>query len=188
MVFRQSCIYGQRQFGVEDQGWVAWFSIAAMLERPITIYGDGLQIRDLLHVDDLVAAYKAAADKPEHSAGKIFNMGGGPTRTLSLVELLAFLEKRLERKIPVSSLRAARRRSASIRRRHPQGRARTGLAAGDRSIAGNRDADRLDPAESCRRGTRGRDVLKIAGSRRSFRAPQWRVLFVGTRDECIVNC
>ncbi len=102
VVFRQSCIYGQRQFGVEDQGWVAWFSIAALLERPITVYGDGLQIRDLLHVDDLVAAYRAAADKPERSAGQIFNMGGGPTRTLSLVELLAFLEKRFEKKIPVN--------------------------------------------------------------------------------------
>ena len=95
-------MHGQRQFGVEDQGWVAWFSIAALLERPITVYGDGLQIRDLLHVDDLVAAYRAAADKPERSAGQIFNMGGGPTRTLSLVELLAFLETRFEKKIPVS--------------------------------------------------------------------------------------
>jgi CDP-paratose 2-epimerase len=102
VVFRQSCIYGQRQFGVEDQGWVAWFTIAALLERPITIYGDGLQIRDLLHVDDLVAAYKSAAADPARIGGDIFNMGGGPSRTLSLVELLAFLEKRLERKIPVT--------------------------------------------------------------------------------------
>lgn len=102
VVFRQSCIYGQRQFGVEDQGWVAWFSIAALLERPVTIYGDGLQIRDLLHVNDLVAAYKHAAADPKRAAGGIFNMGGGPTRTLSLVELLAFLEKRLKKKIPLS--------------------------------------------------------------------------------------
>ena len=101
VVFRQSCIYGQRQFGVEDQGWVAWFSIAALLNRPITIYGDGLQVRDLLHVDDLVAAYKSAAADPSRSAGKIFNMGGGPTRTLSLVELLAFLEKKMNKKIQV---------------------------------------------------------------------------------------
>ena len=101
VVFRQSCIYGQRQFGIEDQGWVAWFSIAALLNRPITIYGDGLQVRDLLHVDDLAAAYKSAADNPSRAAGKIFNMGGGPTRTLSLAELLAFLEKRLGKKIPV---------------------------------------------------------------------------------------
>ncbi len=101
VVFRQSCIYGQRQFGVEDQGWVAWFSIAALLNRPITIYGDGLQVRDLLHVDDLIAAYKAAATDPARSAGQVFNMGGGPSRTLSLVELLAFLEKRMGKKIPV---------------------------------------------------------------------------------------
>jgi CDP-paratose 2-epimerase len=102
VVFRQSCIYGQRQFGVEDQGWVAWFAIAAILERPIVLYGDGLQVRDLLHVDDLVAAYEAAIQKPERSAGQIFNIGGGPTRTLSLMELLAFLEKRLEKTISLS--------------------------------------------------------------------------------------
>lgn len=101
VVFRQSCIYGQRQFGVEDQGWVAWFSIAALLKRPITIYGDGLQVRDLLHIDDLVAAYQCAASEPSRAAGKIFNMGGGPSRTLSLVELLAFLEKYIGKKIPV---------------------------------------------------------------------------------------
>jgi len=101
VVFRQSCIYGQRQFGVEDQGWVAWFSIAALLNRPITIYGDGLQVRDLLHIDDLVAAYQCAASEPSRAAGKIFNMGGGPSRTLSLVELLAFLEKYIGKKIPV---------------------------------------------------------------------------------------
>jgi len=101
VVFRQSCIYGQRQFGVEDQGWVAWFLIAALLERPITIFGDGLQVRDLLHVNDLVAAYQCAASDTGRSAGKIFNMGGGPARTLSLAELLAFLEKRLQKTIPV---------------------------------------------------------------------------------------
>lgn len=100
VVFRQSCIYGQREFGVEDQGWVAWFSIAALLERPITIYGDGLQVRDLLHLDDLIAAYKCAASDSKRSAGSIFNIGGGPTRTLSLSDLLAFLEKRLKRRFP----------------------------------------------------------------------------------------
>jgi len=101
VVFRQSCIYGQRQFGVEDQGWVAWFSIAALFNRPITIYGDGLQVRDLLHIDDLIAAYRCAASNPSKAAGNVFNMGGGPSRTLSLVELLAFLEKYIGRKIPV---------------------------------------------------------------------------------------
>jgi CDP-paratose 2-epimerase len=102
VVFRQSCIYGQRQFGVEDQGWVAWFAIAALLNRPITIYGDGLQVRDLLHVDDLIAAYKCAAGDKSRAGGKIFNMGGGPTRALSLIELLAFLEKHMGKAIPVS--------------------------------------------------------------------------------------
>jgi len=101
VVFRQSCIYGQRQFGVEDQGWVAWFLIAALLERPITIYGDGYQMRDLLHVDDLVAAYKRVATDASKAAGAIYNVGGGPARTLSLIELLAMLEERLGRKIPV---------------------------------------------------------------------------------------
>jgi CDP-paratose 2-epimerase len=101
VVFRQSCIYGQRQFGVEDQGWVAWFAIAALVQRPITIYGDGLQMRDVLHVNDLVAAYKKAAQNPERAVGKIFNIGGGSSRTLSLLELLNLLEDRLQRRIPV---------------------------------------------------------------------------------------
>ena len=101
VVFRQSCIYGQRQFGVEDQGWVAWFAIAALFERPITIYGDGLQVRDLLHVNDLIAAYKCAVADPVRAAGGIYNVGGGPSRTLSVVELLAFLEEKLGKKIPV---------------------------------------------------------------------------------------
>jgi len=101
VVFRQSCIYGQRQFGVEDQGWVAWFLIAALLERPITVYGDGLQLRDLLYVDDLVMAYKAAVSNPARAAGGIYNVGGGPSHTLSLVELLVMLEDRLGKRIPV---------------------------------------------------------------------------------------
>ena len=75
VVFRQSCIYGQRQFGVEDQGWVAWFSIAALLERPITIYGDGLQLRDLLHVDDLVAAYKCGSGRSGAGCGSDLQRG-----------------------------------------------------------------------------------------------------------------
>src|SRR6184192_2766326 len=62
VVFRQSCIYGPRQMGVEDQGWVAWFIIAAVMGRPFTIYGDGKQVRDVLHVDDLVAAFEAATE------------------------------------------------------------------------------------------------------------------------------
>jgi CDP-paratose 2-epimerase len=98
--FRQSCIYGPRQFGVEDQGWVAWFSIASVLGRPITIYGDGKQIRDVLHVSDLVRAYKLAFENPDCVSGQSFNIGGGPKNTLSLLELLVMLEEELGKKIP----------------------------------------------------------------------------------------
>jgi CDP-paratose 2-epimerase len=97
--FRQSCIYGERQFGVEDQGWVAWFAIAAVLGRPLTIYGDGAQVRDLLHVDDLLDAYELGIEHPEAIAGQAFNLGGGPANTLSLLELIELLESSLERRI-----------------------------------------------------------------------------------------
>lgn len=99
--FRQSCIYGTRQFGVEDQGWVAWFAIAAMLGRDITIYGDGKQIRDVLHVDDLLRAYEAAILAPDKIAGQAFNVGGGPNRIMSLLDLIEMLERRLGKKIPL---------------------------------------------------------------------------------------
>ncbi len=84
VVFRQSCIYGQRQMGVEDQGWVAWFVIAAVTGKPITIYGNGKQIRDLLHVDDLVRAFQLATDKIDITKGEVYNLGGGPGNTLSI--------------------------------------------------------------------------------------------------------
>lgn len=84
VVFRQSCIYGQRQMGVEDQGWVAWFAIAAIMGRPITIYGNGKQVRDLLHVDDLVRAYQLATEKIDCTAGKVYNLGGGPRNALAV--------------------------------------------------------------------------------------------------------
>ena len=91
--FRQSCIYGWRQFGVEDQGWVAWFTIAAVTGQPVTIYGDGRQVRDLLFVDDLCDAYDAAVARIDRVGGQIFNLGGGPRNTLSLLELVAQLER-----------------------------------------------------------------------------------------------
>ena len=97
--FRQSCIYGPRQFGVEDQGWVAWFAIAVLLGKKLTIYGDGKQVRDVLHVDDLIRAYALAIDNPAQVRGQAFNVGGGPGKTLSLLELIALLEKRLGRAI-----------------------------------------------------------------------------------------
>ena len=84
VVLRQSCIYGPRQFGIEDQGWVAWFVIAAVMGRPITIYGDGKQIRDLLHVSDLIRAYDLAAEKIDVAAGQVYNLGGGSANTLSI--------------------------------------------------------------------------------------------------------
>lgn len=94
VVMRQSCIYGPRQFGVEDQGWVAWFMIAALTDRPITIYGDGRQVRDILHVDDLIDAFEAAAANIGRVAGSVFNIGGGPENAVSLLEVLRFIEHR----------------------------------------------------------------------------------------------
>jgi CDP-paratose 2-epimerase len=84
LVLRQSCIYGRRQFGVEDQGWVAHFIIAAVLNRPISIYGDGKQVRDLLHVDDLIRAYDLGMQKIDQLRGEALNLGGGPQNTLSI--------------------------------------------------------------------------------------------------------
>ena len=101
VTFRQSCIYGTRQFGVEDQGWVAWFTIASVLDKPITIYGDGKQIRDVLHVGDLVRAYEAAYERRDTVSGHAFNIGGGPANTLSLRELIGQLELMLGKKIPL---------------------------------------------------------------------------------------
>lgn len=104
-VFRMSCIYGTRQFGVEDQGWVAWFTIANSLGKPITIYGDGKQVRDVLYVSDLVNAFDAFI-KSDIKHG-VFNMGGGPTNTLSLLELLDMLKEKtgLESKMDFSDWR-----------------------------------------------------------------------------------
>jgi CDP-paratose 2-epimerase len=84
VVFRQSCIFGLRQFGVEDQGWLAHFVIATAKNRPINIYGDGKQVRDLLWVDDLLNAYAIALAHPDKVAGRIYNIGGGPESTLSI--------------------------------------------------------------------------------------------------------
>src|SRR5512141_2569554 len=77
VVFRQSCIYGPRQFGVEDQGWLAWMTIAAVTNRKITIYGDGKQVRDVLNVSDLLNGYDAAIEKIDVAQGQVYNMGGG---------------------------------------------------------------------------------------------------------------
>jgi CDP-paratose 2-epimerase len=84
VVFRMSCIYGPRQFGNEDQGWLAHFMIAALAGKPITIYGDGKQVRDVLFVDDLVRALRLAVERIDTTAGQVFNIGGGPSNALAV--------------------------------------------------------------------------------------------------------
>jgi CDP-paratose 2-epimerase len=93
VVFRMSCIYGPHQFGTEDQGWVAHFLIRAVNREPITIYGDGKQVRDILFVDDLVEAFLAAAENIDVCSGLAFNIGGGAENTVSLLELLETIRK-----------------------------------------------------------------------------------------------
>ncbi len=103
VVFRQSCIYGPHQMGVEDQGWVAWFVIAAVTGRPITIYGDGKQVRDLLYIDDLLDLYDLAVERIDVAAGQVYNVGGGPSHTLSVwAEFGPLLERLVGHPIPVS--------------------------------------------------------------------------------------
>jgi CDP-paratose 2-epimerase len=103
VVSRQSCIYGYRQFGIEDQGWVAWFTIAALKKRPISIYGNGKQVRDILFIDDLLDAYDALVNNIEKTAGKIYNVGGGSGNTMSIwTEFGPMLEGLVKRPIPVT--------------------------------------------------------------------------------------
>ncbi len=100
VVMRQSCISGPRQFGIEDQGWVAWFIIAALTGKPITIYGDGKQVRDILFVDDLLDAYDIAIEKIEAAKGQVYNIGGGPENVMSIwAEFQPRLENLLGAKI-----------------------------------------------------------------------------------------
>jgi CDP-paratose 2-epimerase len=83
-----SCIYGQRQMGTEDQGWVAHFLIRALEEDSVTIYGDGKQVRDILDVSDAVNAYAGALDQIDRIQGRAFNLGGGPENAISLLQLI----------------------------------------------------------------------------------------------------
>jgi CDP-paratose 2-epimerase len=98
IVFRMSCIYGAHQFGTEDQGWVAHFLIQALEGHPITLYGDGRQVRDILSVDDLVDAFLLAQEHMATHTGHAFNIGGGPRNTVSLLELLDMMGELLGRK------------------------------------------------------------------------------------------
>ncbi|MFN3668967.1 MAG: SDR family NAD(P)-dependent oxidoreductase [Brevundimonas sp.] len=100
-VMRMSCIYGPRQMGTEDQGWVAHFLIRALKGEPITLFGDGRQVRDILHVDDAVNAYVAALERIEQVSGRAFNLGGGPQNAVSLRQLIAHIESLTGRRADV---------------------------------------------------------------------------------------
>jgi len=92
-VLRMSCIYGPRQFGNEDQGWIAHFMLSALRGTPLTIYGDGCQVRDALYVGDAVDAWLAVLDRIEATRGHVFNLGGGPPNAVSLLELIELIEQ-----------------------------------------------------------------------------------------------
>ena len=93
VVFRMSCIAGPRQFGTEEQGWVDHFLYSVLERQPITIYGDGFQVRDILHVRDLVDAMRAVSDQRDRTAGEIYNLGGGPGRAVSIVQMLEAIQQ-----------------------------------------------------------------------------------------------
>lgn len=100
-VFRMSCIYGTHQFGIEDQGWVAHFIISAIMDKEIRIFGDGTQVRDILFVEDLAKSYESFIMNDKIGNG-LFNMGGGPENTISLLRLIDILKKELNKDIKVS--------------------------------------------------------------------------------------
>jgi CDP-paratose 2-epimerase len=102
VVLRQSCIYGPHQHGMEDQGWVAWFAICSAFSKPVTIYGDGNQVRDVLYIDDLIQLYEKAIVNIDSVKGEVFNIGGGPSNTLSLNELLIMLDDKSGKRLDVS--------------------------------------------------------------------------------------
>ena len=103
IVFRNSCIYGPRQFGIEDQGWLAWFVIAAVLGRPISIYGNGKQVRDVLYIDDLLDAMFMAVEASDTTQGQVYNIGGGSQCSLAVwSEFGPLLVELLGREIPVT--------------------------------------------------------------------------------------
>lgn len=101
-VFRMSCIYGPHQMGTEDQGWVAHFLIRAMNGEPITIFGDGKQVRDLLFVGDLVDAMLLAHRRMDRCAGRAFNIGGGPGQAVSLIEVIESIERLIGRSVELN--------------------------------------------------------------------------------------
>lgn len=95
VVFRQSCIYGEHQYGVEDQGWLAFFVLQNLRKAPISIYGTGEQVRDMLQVQDLTKLYQAAVEKIDLAQGKVFNVGGGIKNAISINQALADIAERV---------------------------------------------------------------------------------------------
>ncbi len=103
VVLRQSCIYGTRQFGVADQGWLAWFVQSSLCGREVRVFGDGRQVRDVLFIDDLLDAYAAAMSSPALSAGEVFNVGGGPANAIAVwSDVAPLLERLTGHPVPVS--------------------------------------------------------------------------------------
>lgn len=103
VVFRMSCIYGTRQFGTEDQGWVAHFARSLLAGTPITVYGDGYQVRDVLWIGDLVRAMREAMRRIDRTAGRVFNIGGGPENAVSVRGVIERLQQVTGRSVPVAS-------------------------------------------------------------------------------------
>ena len=101
-VLRMSCIYGRRQLGTEDQGWVAHFLIEALARRPLRIYGDGRQVRDILNVHDAVEAYIRAWKRIDEVRGRAFNLGGGPMNAISLRQLIDYIQELVGRRVELS--------------------------------------------------------------------------------------
>ncbi|MEX1136308.1 MAG: NAD-dependent epimerase/dehydratase family protein [Balneolales bacterium] len=99
VIFRMSCIYGPHQFGTEDQGWIAHFLIQALKEKPISIFGDGKQVRDILYIDDLVNAFQLVYNQIDKVSGEKFNIGGGFNNSISLKEFLQLIEEMTGEKI-----------------------------------------------------------------------------------------
>ena len=145
--FRQSCIYGWRQFGVEDQGWVAWFTIAAVTGQPVTIYGDGRQVRDLLFVDDLCEAYDAAVERIERASGQVFNLGGAGQHAV-LAGAGRAAGPAHPPSAPACLRRMASRRPAGLRRRRDPCLGGAWLASPNRRHRGCREARPLGPGKS----------------------------------------
>ncbi len=99
VAFRCSCMFGPRQWGKEEQGWVAWFTIAAALEKRLNIYGNGKQVRDLLYVDDVMQAFDLAIQNIDSVEGESINLGGGRENVASLLETIAYLESLTNKKM-----------------------------------------------------------------------------------------